>query len=40
MKNAPHFYEKGSSIENFADLKITTGSRYGGVTNGQTSGEQ
>ncbi|WP_163878489.1 Gfo/Idh/MocA family protein [Paenibacillus favisporus] len=40
MKNAPHFYEKGSSIENFADLKITTGSRYGSVTNGQTSGEQ
>ncbi|MEC0177710.1 Gfo/Idh/MocA family oxidoreductase [Paenibacillus favisporus] len=39
MKNAPHFYEKGSSVENFADLKITTGSRYG-VTNGQTSGEQ
>ena len=40
MKNAPHFYEKGSSVENFADLKITTGSRYGGVTNGKTSGEQ
>ncbi|MFC4101310.1 Gfo/Idh/MocA family protein [Paenibacillus xanthanilyticus] len=30
MKQVPHFYEKGASVENFADLKITTGSSYNG----------
>ncbi|WP_168120309.1 Gfo/Idh/MocA family oxidoreductase [Paenibacillus sp. HB172176] len=28
-QNAPHFYQKGASVENFADVKITTGSSFG-----------
>ncbi|MBB3129122.1 putative dehydrogenase [Paenibacillus rhizosphaerae] len=39
MKNVPHFYEKASSIENFADLKITTGSHYG-EKNGQSTDDK
>lgn len=29
-RNVPYFYQKGSSVENFSDLKITTGSSYAG----------
>ncbi|CAM3614273.1 MULTISPECIES: Gfo/Idh/MocA family protein [Paenibacillus] len=27
--NVPYFYEKGKSVENFTEMKITTGSNYG-----------
>lgn len=29
LRSVPYFYQKGRSVENFADLKITTGSDYG-----------
>lgn len=29
QQNVPYFYQKGKSIENFEDGKITTGSNYG-----------
>ncbi len=29
QQNVPYFYQKGKSVENFTDVKITTGSNYG-----------
>ncbi|OZB96556.1 Gfo/Idh/MocA family protein [Paenibacillus sp. XY044] len=38
-RNVPHFYKKSGSVDNFTDVKITTGSHYSEM-NGQSSGEK